>query len=200
MLLLIYNNVQQEEFIHKGDFYMSEYTIGFLIGFSVVILIFLIIAIVLKCKNNHATEYDERQLISRNAAYKYAFSTLVCYCVLCGIIDVAEIRWAETAIQMFLGMFLSVTVFVVICIFKDAYFRIEKEKNNIRTFLFLSVLITIIQFFSFILNVFVNKEPIITNGILNISATNLLCAVAFLIMIIATVIKLVLIRKEREEE
>ena len=200
MLLLIYNNVQQEGFIHKGDFYMSEYTIGFLIGFSVVILIFLIIAIVLKCKNNHATEYDERQLISRNTAYKYSFFTLVFYCILCGMLDIADIKWAETVIQMFLGMFLSVTVFVVICIFKDAYFGIEKGKNNIRTFLFLSVLITIIQFFSFILNVFVNKEPIITNGILNISATNLLCAVAFLIMIIATVIKLVLIRKEREEE
>ena len=89
-------------------------------------------------------------------------------------------------------------------VFRQAFsaysFGIEKGKNNIRTFLFLSVLITIIQLFSFILNVFVNKEPIITNGILNISATNLLCAVAFLIMIIATVIKLVLIRKEREEE
>ena len=179
---------------------MSEYTIGFLIGFCVVILIFLIIAIVLKCKNNHATEYDERQLIARHTAYKYSFFTLVFYCILCGMLDIADIKWAETVIQMFLGMFLSVTVFVVICIFKDAYFGIEKGKNNIRTFLFLSVLITIIQVFSFILNVFVNKEPIITNGILNISATNLLCAVAFLIMIIATVIKLVLIRKEREEE
>ena len=179
---------------------MSDYSLGFLIGFVVVIVITLIIAVVLRFRNNNTTSYDERQLIARNAAYKYAFSTLVCYCVLCGIIDVAEIRWAETAIQMFLGMFLSVTVFVVICIFKDAYFGIEKGKNNIRTFLFLSVLITIIQVFSFILNVFVNKEPIITNGILNISATNLLCAVAFLIMIIATVIKLVLIRKEREEE
>ena len=135
----------KKKIIHKGDFSMSDYTLGFLIGFFAVVIIFLIIAIVLKCKNNNATEYDERQLIARNAAYKYAFSTLVCYCVLCGILDVAEIRWAETAIQMFLGMFLSVTVFVVICIFKDAYFGIEKGKNNIRTFLFLSVLITIIQ-------------------------------------------------------
>lgn len=86
---------------------MSDYTIGFLIGFSVVILIFLIIAIVLKCKNNHATEYDERQLISRNTAYKYSFFTLVYYCILCGMLETFEIKWAETVIQMFLGTFYS---------------------------------------------------------------------------------------------
>lgn len=200
MLLLIYNNVQQEEFIHKGDFYMSEYTIGFLIGFSVVILIFLIIAIVLKCKNNHATEYDERQLIARNAAYKYSFFTLVFYCILCGMLDIAEIKWAEIVIQMFLGMFMSVTVFVVICIFKDAYFGIKKGKNNIYTFLYLSATITVVQLFSFIFNVFIDKNPIITNGMLNSHLIPLLCAVTFLIMMIATVIKIIISKKEREEE
>lgn len=179
---------------------MSDYSLGFLIGFVVVIVITLIIAVVLRFRNNNTTSYDERQLIARNAAYKYAFSTLVCYCVLCGIIDVAEIRWAETAIQMFLGMFLSVTVFVVICIFKDAYFGIEKGKSNIRTFLFLDVMVTMIQLFSFLFNIFIEKDSIITDGILNRNVIPLMCAVAFLIMIIATVIKLVLIRKEREEE
>lgn len=200
MPLLIYNNVQQEEFIHKGDFYMSEYTIGFLIGFSVVILIFLIIAIVLKCKNNHATEYDERQLIARHTAYKYSFFTLVFYCILCGMLDIADIKWAEIVIQMFLGMFMSVTVFVVICIFKDAYFGIKKGKNNIYTFLYLSATITVVQLFSFIFNVFIDKNPIITNGMLNSHLIPLLCAVAFLIMMIATVIKIIISKKEREEE
>ncbi|MCI2113150.1 hypothetical protein [Ruminococcus sp.] len=179
---------------------MSDYTIGFLIGFCVVITIFLIIAIVLRCKNNHVTEYDERQLIARNTAYKYSFFTLVFYCILCGMLDIAEIKWAETVIQMFLGMFLSVAVFVVICIFKDAYFGIEKGKNNIRTFLLLSVIITVIQLFNFIYTVFIEKEPIITDGMLNSDVTPLLCAVAFLIMIIATVIKIVISKKEREEE
>ena len=200
MLFGVYNNVQQEKFIHKGDFHMSDYTIGFLIGFSVVILIFLIIAIVLKCKNNHATEYDERQLIARNTAYKYSFFTLVFYCILCGMLDIADIKWAETRIQMFLGMFISVTVFVVICIFKDAYFGIEKGKSNIRTFLFLAVMVTVIQLFNFIFTLLIEKESIITSGILNRNVIPLMCAVAFLIMIIATVIKLVLNRKEREEE
>lgn len=179
---------------------MSDYSLGFLIGFVVVIVITLIIAVVLRFRNNNTTSYDERQLIARNAAYKYAFSTLVCYCVLCGIIDVAEIRWAETAIQMFLGMFLSVTVFVVICIFKDAYFGIKKGKNNIYTFLYFSATITVVQIFSFIFNVFIDNDPVITNGMLNSNLVPLLCAVTFLIMMIATVIKIVISRKEREEE
>ena len=179
---------------------MSDYTIGFFIGFFVVITISLIIAIVLKCKNNHVTEYDERQLIARNTAYKYSFFTLVYYCILCGMLDTFEIKWAETRIQMFLGMCIAVTVFVVICIFKDAYFGIEKGKSNIRTFLFLSVILTIIQMFSFLFNIFIEKDSIITDGMLNSEVTPLLCAVAFLIMIIATVIKIVISKKEREEE
>ena len=179
---------------------MSDYTLGFLIGFSVVILIFLIIAIVLKCKNNHVTEYDERQLIARNTAYKYSFFTLVFYCILCGMLDIADIKWAETQIQMFLGMFIAVTVFVVICIFKDAYFGIEKGKSNICTFLFLAVIVTVIQLFNFIFTLLVEKESIITSGMFNSNIFPLICAAAFLIMIIATVIKLVLNRKEREEE
>lgn len=179
---------------------MSDYTLGFFIGFFVVITISLIIAIVLKCKNNHVTEYDERQLIARNTAYKYSFFTLVYYCILCGMLDTFEIKWAETLIQMFLGMFILVTVCVVICIFKDAYFGIKKGKNNIYTFLYLTATITVVQLFSFIFNVFIDKESIITNGMLNSNLVPLLCAVTFLIMMIATTIKIVISKKEREEE
>ena len=64
----------------------------------------------------------------------------------------------------------------------------------------LSVIITVIQLFNFIYTVFIEKEPIITDGMLNSDVTPLLCAVAFLIMIIATVIKIVISKKEREEE
>lgn len=116
------------------------------------------------------------------------------------MLDIADIKWAEIVIQMFLGMFMSVTVFVVICIFKDAYFGIKKGKNNIYTFLYLSATITVVQLFSFIFNVFIDKNPIITNGMLNSHLIPLLCAVAFLIMMIATVIKIIISKKEREEE
>lgn len=179
---------------------MSDYRIGFFIGFFAVVVIMLIIAVILRCKNNNVTEYDERQLIARNAAYKYSFFTLVFYCILCGMLDMVEIRWAEIVIQMLLGMFISVAVFVVICIFKDAYFGIKKGKNNIYTFLYLTATITVVQLFSFIFNVFIDKEPIITNGMLNSNLVPLLCAVTFLIMMIATIIKIVISKKEREEE
>lgn len=88
---------------------------------------------------------------------------------------------------------------MVICIYKDAYFGIEKGKRNIYTFLFLAVMVTVFQLFNFIFSVLIEKEPIITDGMINSDALPLLCAVAFIIMIIATIIKLVLNRKEREE-
>ncbi len=177
---------------------MSDYAIGFLIGFSIVIVIFIIVAIILN-KKCGKTEYDERQLIARNAAYKYSFFTLVFYCILCGMLDVVGVKWAETELQMFLGMFISVAVFVVICIFKDAYFGIEKGKKNFYTFFYCSGTLTVIQALNFVLNVIVDKEPIITNGMLNSNLMPLFCAVVFLIMMIATVIKLIINKKEREE-
>ena len=200
MQTIVYNYVQQEEFIYKGDLYMSDYTLGFLIGFSIIIVIFLIVAVVLRRKNCSKTEYDERQLIARNAAYKYSFFTLVFYCILCGMLDIVGVKWAETELQMFLGMFISVAVFVVICIFKDAYFGIEKGKKNFYTFFYCSGTVTVIQALNFVLNVIVDKEPIITNGMLNSNLIPLFCAVVFLIMMIATVIKLIINKKECEEE
>lgn len=56
-----------------------------------------------------------------------------------------------------------------------------------------------IQALNFVLNVIVDKEPIITNGMLNSNLIPLFCAVVFLIMMIATVIKLIINKKEREE-
>ncbi len=98
---------------------MSNYEMGFICGF---ITVFVLIAVItaLRRKRGVKIEYDERQLIARNAAYKYSFFTLIIYCILCGMLDVLSINWAILSVQMFLGIFISVTVCVVICIYKDA--------------------------------------------------------------------------------
>lgn len=178
---------------------MSKYFLGFFIGF-IFAVIFLIIAIALKFKNNKQTEYDERQLIARNAAYKYSFFTLMFYCILCGMLDFADVRWAETMIQMFLGMFISITVFVIICIFKDAYFGIKTGRKNINQFLAINIIITSLQIYSFISITVFDKKSFITDGIINEYTLSLFAAVAFIIMLIATIIKIVISKKEREEE
>lgn len=178
---------------------MSKYFLGFFIGI-ICAVIFLIIAIALKFKNKKQTEYDERQLIARNTAYKYSFFTLMFYCIFCGMLDFAEVRWAETMIQMFLGMFISITVFVIICIFKDAYFGIETGRKNIYQFLAISIIIASLQIYSFISITVFGKKSVITDGIINEYALSLLCAVTFFIMIVATIIKIVISKKEREEE
>lgn len=178
---------------------MSSYEMGFICGFITVFVCIAIIA-ALRRKKGKKTEYDERQLIARNAAYKYSFFTLMFYCILCGMLDVLSINWAITSVQMYLGIFISVTVCVVICIFKDAYFGIEKSKNNIYYFVFLSCLIIFVNIFSFVSNLAYNNNSFISDGMLNEYAVNPMCAAAFLIMMSAAIIKIILNKKECSEE
>lgn len=64
--------------------------------------------------------YDERQLLARNAACRTAFMILICYCIVCGLLSVFNIAWADTAYQMLIGITVSLTVFMVKCIINDA--------------------------------------------------------------------------------
>lgn len=178
---------------------MSNYEMGFICGF---ITVFVLIAVItaLRRKRGVKIEYDERQLIARNAAYKYSFFTLIIYCILCGMLDVLSINWAILSVQMFLGIFISVTVCVVICIYKDAYFGIEKNKNSIYYFVFLSCLIIFVNMFSFVSNFVYNKNSFISDGMLNENVVNPMCAGAFLIMMLSGIIKIIINKKECSEE
>ncbi len=178
---------------------MSDHEIGFICGF-ITVFVFIAIIAALRRKQGRKIEYDERQLIARNVAYKYSFFTLIFYCVMCGMLDVLSINWAITSVQMFLGVFISVTVCVVICIFKDAYFGIEKNKNSIYYFVFLSCLIIFVNMFSFVSNLAYNNNSFTTNGMLNEHAVNPMCAAAFLIMMLSAIIKIILNKKECSEE
>lgn len=73
----------------------------------VAVFIVLFVVIVIKSKNNN---YDERQLIMRNRAFKYSFFALIGYVAVCGILDLCDIYWADTAVQMFYGLFLGIKI------------------------------------------------------------------------------------------
>ena len=94
---------------------------GFCCGFIAVVIVTLIIANIKRKKNTY-TEYDERQVLARGKAYKSAFFVLIGYIIVCALVNVLEINWAELSVQMFIGLFFSTAVFVGISIFNDAYF------------------------------------------------------------------------------
>ena len=98
----------------------------------VVVVLFVAIAHLYR---NKKSNYDERQLLARNAAYKFSFFFLLVYCFFCGLLHIFDVQWSDTATQMLLGVILSFTLFIALCMIKDAYFS-DTPKRNVYSVLF----------------------------------------------------------------
>ena len=98
----------------------------------VIVVLFVAIA---RLYRNKKSNYDERQLLARNAAYKFSFFFLLVYCFFCGLLHIFDVQWSDTATQMLLGVILSFTLFIALCMIKDAYFS-DTPKRNVYSVLF----------------------------------------------------------------
>ncbi len=164
------------------------YSLGFIAGIATVAVVASIIAIIYKKKyGRKKNDYDERQEALRGKAYKAAFFTLIIYMVANGVISKGlGIIWAEAMTEALIGVFLSVTVFVVICIKDDAYLSMsDKPATYLALFSIIGfVNIGISTFF------FVRNESFLTDGILNEKAVNLSAGIVFIILAIAIAAKM----------
>ena len=100
----------------------------------ICIVVVLFVAIARRYRNKKLI-YDERQFLARNAAYKWSFFFLLIYCFICGFLHIFDVKWSDTATQMFLGVILSFVFFIALCMIKDAYFS-DTPKRNIYSILF----------------------------------------------------------------
>ena len=157
---------------------------GFVIGFVIVAVVFVIIAVAFKMKNCDR-KYDERQLLARGRAYKHGFIVLLLYCVAAGIADM-YLEYAYISTVALIGVFLSVTVFVIECVFTDAYFAVGQKP---RSWLVLSGFVAAMNLWIFAYNI-AEGQPLIENGVLTYYVINLVCGVMFLAIFAAIVVKL----------
>ncbi|MCH5304654.1 MAG: hypothetical protein J1E41_07300, partial [Ruminococcus sp.] len=133
-------------------------------------------------------DFDERQLSARNNAYKYTFFILIFYIILCAALDIGEIKWAQTSVQMFIGLTLSAVVFTVICILKDAYLGISERLNV--TYVLLLLAVVGLNAYIFIIKIINgDTESIISDGKLDIGVFPFLLAIDFLAIAVAFVVK-----------
>lgn len=84
-------------------------------------------------RKNITEKYDERQIIARNQAYKSSFILLLVYLMVCVFLDIAGIQWATASAMLFIGIMVSITLFVNMCIIKDAYNGFLPQKNKKRS-------------------------------------------------------------------
>ncbi|WP_185259304.1 hypothetical protein [Anaerocolumna chitinilytica] len=164
---------------------------GFIVGL-VVVAIFLRFT---KTDGDSKCKYDERQSNIRGKAYKLSFFTLMIYNVLYGFVDMTvEKPLLDTISAMVIGICLSITVNIVYCIWKDAYFSLNENPRKVLIgFGFIGIFNLVIGCINIINGTFV------TNGMVNFRSCNLTCGIMFIVLFATLLAKKVRYGKGEQE-
>lgn len=156
-----------------NEFWTKIFFLGYM-GVAIIVVFILI----MKEQRKEKFNYDERQVLVQNKAYKYAFIFLLFYSAVCCGIDSLRIKWAMPGVILFIGAYLSITIFNVICILENAYEGYNKKidsKFNSIFFLIAGFLMLVISFDNVI-----NINNIITDGLLNENIFPIVLTIFFL--------------------
>lgn len=170
------------------------YILGILCGALVgaLVLVFVRRRLYGKAFGSTKETYDERQLLARGEAYKAAFFTAMGWMIVSALFR----DLLETGVQMTMGICLSVGVFAIVCIQKDAYLSLrDKPMTALRWFLFLSLF----NLVPFAINM-VQGKALIENGVVTWYATNLVVALLLIAVSAAIVLRQRQIRLETQAE
>lgn len=174
----------------------SIQTICFMTGFFIAVIFVLVWRYFIVKRQGTQCQYDERQVLARGFAYRSSFATAIIYMLFCAMVDMLEFRWAEVHIQMLLGMILSMTVFIVVCIFKDAYFNLSNRRPA--SFLILCLFMAAVQAFVFV-EAILSGNSIIKDGVLGNIVINVGLVLFFVAAAAALVIKIIIEKRTVEE-
>lgn len=168
---------------------------GFAVGVLAVAIITLLVRTVQKRRGVNRGDYDERQMVQRGAAAQRAYITLLMLLCVNGIISGAlDVHWAQPGVDSFLCMFVSVAVFVVECIRRDAYFTV---KQTPRSGILIFTIVTLCQVPATIMHIV--DGDFVRDGQLTLAVLNPACMVIFAIAMAAILIKRHGDRQEDEE-
>jgi len=149
-------------------------------------------------KSRREKKYDERQSLARLKAYRAAFWTFVVLLAINAFVESTGdgYRWGDAIIEPFLFICAAITVFVVICIFEDAYFALNEKRSF---YLWMFGIIAFANSFIFLGNIGNYNCAYIENGRVTFRAMNPVVLVMFAILFASLAIKALISRgKERE--
>ena len=175
----------------------TEYLYGIAAGLGSVGIVYLISYLIRtfskKAKKKYP-EYDERQIAARGQAYKTGFIILWIW-TLTGIVldDKINVLFADGSILLFTTLLICGLGIAVTCIWKDAYFPVNK--NPLSLIIFITVVLILNIFFSQ-MSVPTFPAQLLNNGQLDKNSINPLCSI-FLLIILLNVIAKTLMERQR---
>ncbi len=171
---------------------MSAYNSGLLAG---VLTGIMILAVIVLYKRSNGIgpedEYDERQLIARNKAYKGGFFALLCAVAVDMFLQMAGVVWCEQPLGELTAIMIGVVVFACRTILDDAFFGHTERR---RVFIFYAAMV-VLQFFTTWRKW--KEGSLIADGRLTMDATGMICGLAFLVVLIVLLLKS---RRNQDEE
>ena len=161
----------------------------------IIAVIAVFIVIIARLKNKNKASYDERQTLARYSAFRTSFIFLLFYCFICATLYILDIKWSNTAVQMFIGCILSLSLFIALCIMKDAYFSNTPKRNvsSVLTF-FLFGIMALYYFISG----FAKGNTLFMDGQISTLAIYLIFSICLFVLGIIAFIKLILDKRRME--
>lgn len=134
------------------------------------------------CKNkcDKYSRFDERQQFSRGKAFRAAYYVLIFYLLISGFIRyVLEVVWCNGLLDLEIGIYLSVTIFAIICLKSDAYIPMHespKEQNILSGVICLLFLASAVMYI-------ISGQRVIINGQLSFNVSPFLLGIMYLIIL-----------------
>ncbi|MBQ0064344.1 MAG: hypothetical protein KBT48_01165 [Firmicutes bacterium] len=163
-----------------------------LLGFITGLIVALVLVMIIKSKATKTMKtFDERQMVERANAFKIAYWVLAFFVCMYGIlmsVDGALVTYLGT-VGLFSGFFLSVAIFAIVCIWKEAYQGINENKNWL-----LIGLIGVMNIVVFIYDTM--KYGFVEDGALSFHCINLECGILMVVVLVTYMLKKQLDKRE----
>lgn len=164
------------------------YILGMIAGIIVSVALIALVCVLSRMKFGSKMkfgkcEYDERQTAARGKAYQAGFVTLLIYEALYACLDYIGLEWCENVTGIAIGIFLSVGVFAVVAVSKDAYLSMNENPKAWRLLWLVMALanctIGAVQGY---------HMELVRDGKLTANWMNFLCGLLFLVILVAQLI------------
>ena len=174
---------------------MDHYHAGLALGIPAGILAGLLVVALLFKKKVLDMHFDERQERARGKAFQYGFLTLITAVYAYGVSDIVLGRWCDVLTGVTICLAVSLCVFAVTCILKDAYLSLREKPRTIMTFFALLSIVNL----GF--GVMYHISPGLTeNGVLTFRAVNPIMGAATLVILVVYIVNHLLRPRDEEAE
>ena len=172
---------------------MDHYHAGLALGIPAGILAGLLVVALLFKQKVLDMHFDERQERARGKAFQYGFLTLITAVYAYGVSDIVLGRWCDVLTGVTICLAVSLCVFAVTCILKDAYLSLREKPRTVMT---MFVLISAVNLGFGVL--YALSGDLVEDGVLTFRAVNPIIGVVTLVILIVYTVNHLL--RDREEE